>query len=127
VKNLKPTFLKLTQESYNVYRESVKGNEDITLDQAARKVSRNCHYVRDKEKGKVVKNGWFTTTYSYGNLDIVVRWGKVLSISNKKGNGVTMNIDRKYYNELSSLYGVEPKHNKFRHKSKLHTYAKGIK
>jgi hypothetical protein len=127
VRKVKPKLLKLTEQAYKDYSETVKGNQHITLDQAARKISRNCHYVRDKEKGMVVKSGWFETTYSYGNLDIVVRFGKVLSISNRKGNGVTMNIDRKYYNELSELYGVDPKHNKFRHKKKLHTYAKGIK
>lgn len=114
---MKANILKLTPTAYEQYKSSVKGNQDISFDEAARKLSRNVHYVKDVLPEKITRN-WFDVTYLYGNMDITVRFGKIVSIVNYKGGGVSLKIDKKYYNALSTLYQCESKFD-HRHKNKL--------
>ncbi|MED1863350.1 hypothetical protein P4V41_07760 [Fictibacillus nanhaiensis] len=114
---MQANILKLTPTAYQQYISSVNGNENISFDQAARKLSRNVHYVKDVTPDKKVRS-WFDVTYLYGNLDITVRFGKIVSVVNYKGAGATLEIDKKYYNTLSKLYQVESKF-KYKYKNKL--------
>jgi hypothetical protein len=114
---MQPTILKLTQQAYESYKGTVKGNDHITHDQAARKLSRNVHYVSVREPAKV-KRSWFDKVYTYGNLSIRVRFGKIVEVINDKGGGGKLDIDKKFYNRLSDLYDVESKFD-LRHKRKL--------
>ena len=114
---MQPKILKLTQQAYLDYKGTVKGNDHVTLDQAARKLSRNCQYVSEKEPTKV-KRSLLDKIFTYGNLSIRVRFGKIVEVINNKGGGEKLNIDKKFYNWLSDLYDVESKFDG-RHKNKF--------
>jgi hypothetical protein len=114
---VKVKVLKLTPEAYREYASTVKDNEEVSHDQAARKLSRNIHYVKDILPENVERK-WLSATFHYGNLEIVTKLGKIVKVINHKGGGVSLKIDKKYYNALSTLYQCESKFD-HRHKNKL--------
>lgn len=82
-------LLKVTPKVFNTYRQFVKGNENITLDQ-----------VRKKSSGKRV--------FQYGNLLIVLRKNTVIHIWNNRGvnNYSGWEFDPFKYVELTRALGL---------------------
>lgn len=75
-------LIKLNKASLSYYQRFVKGNENITEDQANRKMTRNMllalPYKRDSD-ARVSPRVW----YSYGCLRFIVKDGEVIWIQNK--------------------------------------------
>lgn len=106
-------LLEITNEALSQYREEVNGNKYITLEQAQRKLTRNVKLVRDYAPERVTSK-WLglIVTYSYGNLDIVVKRGKVISIVNNKGQQCNWHPNKQEYIRLCKQLGIED--NKFK-------------
>ncbi|TCJ01141.1 hypothetical protein [Cytobacillus praedii] len=99
-------ILKLTDKVYNQYRENVRGNEHITLDQAVRKLSRNVQLVEEVAPERI-KRHLLSVTYSYGNLDIRVLFGTIVSIINHKGEASDWKFPKRRYIELTKEYQID--------------------
>ena len=76
-------LLKITDNALQQYRENVKDNQYTTLEQAVRKMTRNVQLVKEYAPDRV-KCTWKGIIYSYGNLDIKVRFNTVIEIVNHK-------------------------------------------
>ena len=84
-------ILKLSDEVYQYYKTMIRGNEDITKDQAERKLTRNVMLGVEVPPRNTLERLKGNKLYYYGNLHIVVRWGKVVYLSNHYGG--------KHYNQ----------------------------
>lgn len=94
-------LLELTDKVYHYYRKNVKGNINITEDQARRKITRNMHLAfKYKDDGT-------NKSYSYGCLRFTVKNGKVIWIKNWMKKHKVWEMDAKKYTELSKAYGIE--------------------
>lgn len=98
-------LLDLSYKAYTQYMEQVRGNENISFDQAQRKLSRNVLLVVETAPERVVR-GLFSTKYKYGNLTIVVRNRKIVKVVNYKGKPVGWKINKQRYTELSKELGI---------------------
>jgi hypothetical protein len=96
-------LLEITEKAFRYYRKKVRGNQDITYDQARKKLTRNVLLAKklpprseeDVQKGNVL--------YHYGNLHLLVKDGWVIHIKNhRQGNEYTgWELDRFKYVDLS--------------------------
>lgn len=102
-------ILKLSDSVYEYYREKVNGNQNISREQAARKITRNVLLAKEVQLRKRLDRLLGKKLYHYGNMDIVVQWGKVIHISNKKGGKRKGNWykDMKKYEQLTKELGIE--------------------
>lgn len=108
-------LLKLSQDMYEVYRKTVKGNEHTSLDQARRKLTRNV--LLAKEVSSWLQKLIGKSIYLYGNLHIAVQFGKVVALENHYGNANgDWKLDKKEYIRLSKELGITD--NKFAKKKK---------
>lgn len=101
-------LLKLTDEVFQYYKENVKGNENISEDQAARKLTRNVLLAMPVPQRSPVERLIGNMKYIYGNLYIVVRRNKVVHISNQSGGkryGGWFK-DQAKYDELTKLLEI---------------------
>lgn len=98
-------ILKMSPHAYEYYKANVRGNEDISYDQACRKMTRNVQLCKEFAPEQVTKQ-FRKATYTYGNLKISVRGKKVISLVNHKGTASKMKIDEKRYIELSRELGI---------------------
>jgi hypothetical protein len=78
-------ILKLSDEVYEHYKSNIKGNENITKDQAARKLTRNVMLAMEITPRNALDRLKGNKLYYYGNLHILVRRGKVVHLSNHYG------------------------------------------
>ncbi|MEH7116100.1 hypothetical protein V7128_01575 [Neobacillus vireti] len=98
-------ILKLPYELYKYYKTCTKDNENITRDQAARKLTRNVMLADempprndlDKEKGNKM--------YHFGNLHIVTRQGTIIHLMNHQSKR-KWNKDEQRYQELNKELGI---------------------
>lgn len=97
---------KLTEKALKYYQTTVRGNKDVNADQAARKLSRNIQLVKEMAPERI-KTSILGTTYSYGNLDITVRLGKIVHIKNSWTESNDFHINENRYIELSDLLEIE--------------------
>lgn len=99
--------LRLTDKAYEQYKAQVKGNEAITKDQAARKLTRNVALARYIPPRNEKEAGIGNKLYAYGNLLILVRRGKVMQIFNlhsQQNNGWVR--DERLYIQLTQELGI---------------------
>ncbi|QJI52402.1 hypothetical protein [Psychrobacillus phage Perkons] len=78
-------LLRVSGKALNSYRKSVKGNEFTTKDQARRKLTRNVALANEVLHKSEFQRFIGTKVYTYGNLHITVRFGKVVEIVNHSG------------------------------------------
>jgi hypothetical protein len=102
-------LLKLTDKVYEQYKLSVKGNTDISKDQAARKLTRNVLLAKELPPKSKIDRLLGIKLYAYGNLHILVRRGKVVNVSNHYGGEyhTGWEFDKKKYIELTKQLGIE--------------------
>jgi hypothetical protein len=82
---MKVNRVKLTKEVFIYYRKNVKDNENISYDQATRKLTRNIQLAKEippRDESDIMKE---TKLYQYGNLIILVRNETVIRLWNHKG------------------------------------------
>jgi hypothetical protein len=107
---MKMKILKLTDKVFQYYKENVKENENITRDQAAKKLTRNKELAmrvpprnnRERQKGYQM--------YYYGNLHFVVSDDKVIHIKNHADGNLHCAgwfLDENRYAELTNKLGIE--------------------
>ena len=109
----------LTPKAYETYKTEVKGNANIPWDQAEKKLNRNILLVQEADP-KYTKKKWLTTTYSYGNLKVKVRFNKIIDIENHKGEPTDWHTKPRRYEELSRQLGIldyKKRRNKIKRKS----------
>ncbi|PKR83520.1 hypothetical protein [Heyndrickxia camelliae] len=101
-------LLRLKPEVYEYYRTKVKGNKDISYDQACKKLTRNVQCATELEPRNDFEKEIGNKAYLYGNLFIVVRKGRVVYLKNhsklKSKHG--WYFDAKKYITLSNELGI---------------------
>lgn len=101
-------LLKVSDEIYEQYCETVKGNENTSLDQVRRKLTRNMMLAKEV----IPKSKWErfigNKIYHYGNLHFTVRHGKVIELKNHKGGKKYGGwyLDRKKRTQLTIELGI---------------------
>lgn len=102
-------LLKLSDKAYEQYRTKVKGNENITRDQASKKITRNVLLAKEVPPRYTLDRLLGSKLYHYGNLHIIVRWGKVLQIYNHFGGQYHNDwvLDKEKYIKLTKELGIE--------------------
>ena len=96
----------ITPEALDYYRKNTKGNYHKPEGVVVLKLSRNIHLAHKEKKLS-------ETIYTYGNLRIVTRLGKIIEISNSPNNKVKGWVeDMQEYNRVSKLLGIRD--NKFK-------------
>jgi hypothetical protein len=112
-------LLKLKQSAYDTYREQVKGNANITYDQAIRKLTRNVLLAVERISLKNILK--CEQQYIYGNLRIIVRFGTIIEIENHIQDVVPgWVLDQKKYEQISKELGIYE--NKFKQNVKKRKY-----
>ncbi|MFC8151650.1 hypothetical protein ACFUP3_18405 [Bacillus paralicheniformis] len=96
-------MLKVSEDALNYYRECVKGNKNISEDQARAKLTRNVNLVQAEAPERVLRSGLFSKVYMYHDLHITVRNGKVIKVVNHK----RPRFSKKRYIELSKALGIK--------------------
>lgn len=74
---------KLPEEVYKQYQQQVKGNANITYEQAVKKLNRNIQLVKETAPERIERK-FLSVTYKYGNLHLVTRLGKIVKLVNHK-------------------------------------------
>jgi len=96
-------LLKVSDNVLDYYRNNVRGNEKITLDQLQRKLTRNMKLAHKEDSA-----GYRNQMYKYGSLWFTVcSRGKVRWIKNKCNMPVGWMLDKKEYIRLSKELGIE--------------------
>lgn len=99
-------LLKVSDKAFKKYKSTVRGNENITYEQAQKKLTRNAVLVKETAPERI-KRKWFNVTYSYGNLDIICRFGTVIDIVNHKGVfDSNWKFPRHSYQHLNKVMGI---------------------
>lgn len=102
-------LLKLSDNAYNYYRENVKGNKNIAMDQARRKLTRNVLMAKEVKIRNRLDRLLGKRLYHYGNMDIIVQFDRVIHIKNIKGGKRKGNWkrDEEKYIQLTKELGIE--------------------
>ncbi|MEW5569697.1 hypothetical protein [Rossellomorea marisflavi] len=88
---------------YRYYKEQVNGNEDIPLDQARRKMTRNMLLAH-----KANSEGYRSQKYMYGSLHFCVNdRGVITWIRNRQYSPQGFSMDHGKYIEVSKDLGIE--------------------
>jgi hypothetical protein len=95
----------LKNSAYEQYRQTVKGNETITYEQAQKKLTRNVLLsVRKKSLSNTLK---LQQEYIYGYMRIIVRFGIIVEIENKiKDTIPRWSKDKEKYIKISKELGI---------------------
>jgi hypothetical protein len=104
----KMQILELPDELFQYYRVCTFGNENITKDQAARKLTRNYMLGMPVAPRNQTERDKGNQMVFYGNLHIVVRHGKIVHLSNHKRGKYYggWKKDEKRYIELTKELGI---------------------
>lgn len=112
-------LLNLKESAFNQYREQVKGNTNISFDQARRKLTRNILLAAERKRLKNFircQQEWI-----YGNLKIIVRFGTIIEIENHIKDIVPgWTLDQQKYERISKELGIYE--NKFKQNVKKRKY-----
>ncbi|MGD7046998.1 hypothetical protein FZC83_02035 [Rossellomorea marisflavi] len=96
-------ILRFGRGLFDYYREHVNGNEDISYDQARRKMTRNMRLAF-----KADSEGYRTQKYMYGSLHFCVNERGIITwIRNRQYSPQGFNIDPVRYIEVSKELGIE--------------------
>lgn len=91
----------ITTEVYNTYKNTVKGNKNISYDMCRRKLTRNILL------SKIIGNKHGKILYRYGQLEILVRNRLVVWIHNvNSGRHIGFYKDMDKYNKLNKILGI---------------------
>jgi hypothetical protein len=82
---MKLKILKMTDEAFEAYRTQVNGNENITRDQAERKLTRNVMLGMPVPPRNFLEAWVGNRKYIYGNLHIIVKRDCITHLFNHKG------------------------------------------
>lgn len=102
-------LLRVSDKVYELYKDTVKGNENTSKDQVRRKLTRNKLLAKEV----IPKDKWErligTKIFHYGNLHLTVRWNKVIGLRNFKGGKHYGNwsLDEARYIELTKKLEIE--------------------
>lgn len=96
-----PQPLKMTDSAFNYYKNSVKGNKNITYEQACLKMTRNMMLALP-----VKKNNGKRLVYMYGTLHFTVQNGRVNWIGNQRPIPAVWYKDRVRYDEITKTLGI---------------------
>lgn len=91
----------LPKSIYKIYKETVKGSENISYDQASRKMYRNMLLAHKSER----PDG--SCHYKYGCLHFIVANGRVVWIRNNSSPQEDWKRDNKEYIKLNRELGIE--------------------
>jgi hypothetical protein len=112
-------LLNLKESAYQYYRTNVKGNLNISFDQAQKKLTRNVLLAVEKTSLKNILK--CQQVYIYGNLKIIVRFGTIIEIENHIQDIVPgWTLDQKKYEQISRELGIYE--NKFKQNVKKRKY-----
>lgn len=102
-------LLKVPNDIYEKYKDTVKGNENTSLDQVRRKLTRNMLLAKEVTPRSKWERLIGNKIYHYGNLHFVVRYGKVIELKNYKGGKHYggWRLDEKKRMELTIKLGIE--------------------
>jgi hypothetical protein len=102
-------ILEITNKVYDYYRLNTKGNEEISKDQAARKLTRNVILAMPVPPRSEFESLLGNRKYVYGNLHIIIRGDRIIHIYNhyggKKAYGGWIR-DEERYAELTKQLGI---------------------
>ena len=103
----------ITPEALDYYRKNTRGNENKPEGVVVLKLSRNIHLAH-KEKRLT------ETIYTYGDLRIVTKRGKIVELNNHPSNKPQgWEEDMHEYNRVSKLLGIKDNKFKKKYKNKL--------
>jgi ATP-dependent phosphoenolpyruvate carboxykinase len=98
-------LLNLKESAFKQYQLEVKGNANITFDQAQKKITRNVLLAVERTSLKNLLT--FKQVYIYGNMKITVRFGTIIEIENHISDPVpNWTKDEKRYEEISRELGI---------------------
>ena len=98
-------LLKLTKDAYNQYKNTVKGNENISYKQAQRKLTRNVQLAIEAPQEEEHKQQ-DKKLYLYGNLHILVVQDRIVWVKNHRWYCDWFHKDQEEYEELSKKYKI---------------------
>lgn len=108
-------LLKLSESAFEYYKKNVKGNENITLDMARRKLTRNT--LLAAKTSTLADKLKLQQEYVYGCLRIVVRFGTIVKLENHVPQVPGWKVNKKEYIRLSKILGIpQDKFKKRKHK-----------
>ncbi|MED3562389.1 hypothetical protein [Bacillus xiapuensis] len=101
-------ILKITDEVFETYRTQVNGKENITRDQAERRLTRNVMEGMSVPPRSFLEALIGNEKYIFGNLHIIVRHGRVVRLFNHKGGKPYGGWykDQKKHAELTKQLGI---------------------
>lgn len=102
-------LLSLSENSLNYYRKHVKGNRDISENQACRKMTRNMMLAFAYKKDSLNKKSP-GTWYAYGCLRFIVKDGTVIWMENHLPVFKVWYKDWEMYEKLNKEFGIEEEH-----------------
>jgi hypothetical protein len=112
-------LLNLKESAFKTYKNEVKGNLNISFDQAQKKLTRNVLLAVERTSLKNIlkcQQEWI-----YGNLRIIVRFGTIIEIENHIQDVVPgWTCDQKKYEAISKELGIYE--NKFKQNVKKRKY-----
>jgi hypothetical protein len=98
-------LLNLKESAYNTYKREVKGNTNVTFDQAKRKLTRNILLAVERTSLKNILK--CEQQYIYGCLRITVRFGTIIKIENHIQDTIPgWTCDQQRYEEISKQLGI---------------------
>ncbi|MCA1027023.1 hypothetical protein LCM23_13055 [Cytobacillus kochii] len=98
-------LLKVTDKAKEKYKSQTKGNQDTSDDQVIKKLTRNVILVKETAPDRI-SWGWKGIIYSYGSLDIIVRFGTVVDVQNKVGKFTHWKTPKYRYMDLNKRLGI---------------------
>ena len=106
-------LLNLKESAFDYYRNNVKGNVNITFDQARRKLTRNVLLAVERTNLKNLLK--CKQVYIYGNMRIIVRFGTIVEIENYITDVVpNWTKDEEKYEQITKELGIHEDKNKKR-------------
>ena len=101
-------IFEITPEALDYYRKNTLNNSNKPEWVVVMKLARNIHLAHKQKKLS-------ETIYTYGNLKIVTRLGKIVELNNSPDNEIEgWKLDKKEYRRISKLLGI--KDDKFKKK-----------
>lgn len=95
-------LLAFKNSAYEQYKQTVSDNENLSHNQACRKMTRNMLLAR-----KAISTGYDSQLYMYGSLHFLVKDNKVVWISNKRRVPVGWKLNKKEYLRLTKKLAID--------------------
>jgi hypothetical protein len=100
-------IFEITDRVYEYYKQNVKGNEDVTKDQAAKKLSRNVMLAKEIPPRNEQDISKGNKMYYYGSLHIVLKGDKIIYLNNHRGSKCYgWELDQEKYEKISTEFEI---------------------